>query len=82
MYMLAVVPFVFVCVCLDRDSGDLSFCCVVVVVWTAAVSSVVPMTVRRRMGFQTQKRKGYMSSQVRKEEPLATASTIDGRKET
>ena len=25
MYMRAVVPFVFVCLCLDRDSGDLSF---------------------------------------------------------
>ena len=34
----------------------------------------------KRDGFQTQKRKGDLAGQVRKEELLAKAVTIDGRK--
>ena len=74
------------CVCVPIAIPAISLGCLVVVVLIAAVSSTFPRSMctddrSKRGGFQSQKRKGYMTGQVWKEELLAKATTIDGRKE-
>ena len=81
--------FCSVCACVvlcpNRDSGDLPWCPVVVVL-TAAISSIFLQSMgtddrSKREGWQTQKQRRWMAGQAWMEELLAEAVTIDGRRE-